>query len=293
MTTSEHDPRIVAPTPPQAQRPIEPPGGLAQMDPPADHGERSYTGSGRLAGRVALITGGDSGIGRAVAIAYAREGADVVIAYLDEDDDAADTARLVRDAGRRADALAGDVGDEDHCREVVARTVERMGRLDILVNNAAFQMEHQSILDIPSAEIERVVRTNLLAMFWMCRAAVPHMRPGAAIINTTSIQSYQPSPTLLHYATTKGAITTFTTGLAQELIERGIRVNGVAPGPVWTPLVAMSFPAEKLEHFGENTPIGRPAQPAELAPLYVFLASDESRYVVGEIVGITGGKPIS
>jgi NAD(P)-dependent dehydrogenase (short-subunit alcohol dehydrogenase family) len=283
----------VAPTPPQAQRPIAPPGGIAQMDPPADHGEETYEGSGRLVGRVALITGGDSGIGRAVAIAYAREGADVVISYLDEHDDAESTADLVREAGARAATAAGDIGDEAHCRELVRRTLGEMGRLDILVNNAAFQMERRGILDIPSQEIEDVVRTNLLSMFWTCRAAIPHMEAGAAIINTTSIQSYQPSPTLLHYATTKGGITTFTKGLAQELIERGIRVNGVAPGPVWTPLVAMSFPGEKLEHFGENTPVGRPAQPAELAPLYVFLASDESRYVVGEIIGVTGGRPIS
>lgn len=293
MTAPADDPRTAAPAPPLAQRPIDPPGGIAEMDPPADHGERSYAGSGRLAGRVALITGGDSGIGRAVAIAYAREGADVVISYLDEDDDAADTARLVRESGRRAETVPGDIGEEAHCTEVVRRTVAAMGRLDVLVNNAAYQMEHQSILDIPSGEIERVVRTNLLSMFWMCRAAIPHMEPGSAIINTTSIQSYQPSPTLLHYATTKGGITTFTKGLAQELIERGIRVNAVAPGPVWTPLVAMSFSREKLERFGENTPVGRPAQPAELAPLYVFLASDESRYIVGEIIGITGGKPIS
>ncbi|MFN8123737.1 MAG: SDR family oxidoreductase [Thermoleophilia bacterium] len=272
---------------------MDPPGGIAEMDPPADHGESSYEGTGRLAGRVALVTGGDSGIGRAVAIAYAREGADVAISYLDEHEDAESTAALVREAGREAVTLAGDVGDEAHCREVVDRAAGELGRLDILVNNAAFQMEHRSILDIPSPEIERVMRTNLLAMFWMCRAAIPRMEAGSSIINTTSIQSYQPSPTLLHYATTKGGITTFTKGLAQELIERGIRVNGVAPGPVWTPLVAMSFPGEKLEHFGENTPVGRPAQPAELAPLYVFLASDESRYIVGEIIGITGGKPIS
>jgi len=287
------DPRVAGPRPPLGQHEIDAPGRIGEMDPPADHGEERYEGFGRLAGRAAVITGGDSGIGRAVAIAYAREGADVVISYLEEHGDAEDTAELVREAGVRAAIVAGDVGDEAHCRELVRRAVGEMGRLDILVNNAAFQMEHDSILDIPSEEIEYVIRTNLLSHFWMSRAAIPHMRPGSSIINTTSIQSYSPSPTLLHYATTKGAITTFTKALAQELIERGIRVNGVAPGPVWTPLVAMSFPEGKLERFGESSPIGRPAQPAELAPLYVFLASDESRYIVGEIIGITGGRPIS
>lgn len=292
-TAAPRDPRTAGPAPPTGQDEIAPPGRLREMDPPADHGETSYEGHGRLTGRTAVITGGDSGIGRAVAIAYAREGADVVISYLNEHEDAEDTAGLVRDAGRRAVTMAGDIGDEAHCRELVRRTVAELGRLDVLVNNAAFQMEHRSILDIPSEEIEYVVRTNLLSLFWTCRAAIPHMAPGSSIINTSSIQSYTPSPSLLHYATTKGGITTFTKGLAQELIERGIRVNAVAPGPVWTPLVAMSFPGGKLEHFGESSPMGRPAQPAELAPLYVFLASDESRFVVGEIVGITGGKPIS
>lgn len=292
MTPS--DPRTAEPRPPFPGRTATPPGGLREMDPPADHGETSYRGTGRLTGRRALVTGGDSGIGRAVAIAFAREGADVAISYLSEHDDAEDTARLVREAGRRALAVPGDIGDEAHCTELVRRAADELGGLDILINNAAFQMAHGSILDIPSDEIRDVFATNILSQFWLCRAAIPHIPAGGSIINTTSIQSYSPSPELLHYATTKGAITTFTKALALELIEeRGIRVNGVAPGPVWTPLVAMSFPAEKLETFGESAPIGRPAQPAELAPLYVFLASDESRFIVGEIVGITGGRPIS
>jgi NAD(P)-dependent dehydrogenase (short-subunit alcohol dehydrogenase family) len=288
------DPRTAGPRPPFPGREAQPPGGLKDMDPPADHGETSYQGSGRLTGRRAIITGGDSGIGRAVAIAFAREGADVAISYLEEHDDARDTVRLVEEAGRTALGISGDISDEGHCRTLVERAVATLGGVDILVNNAAFQMERQSILDIPSDEIRYVFGTNILSMFWLCRAAIPHMPEGASIINTTSIQSYTPSPELLHYATTKGAITTFTKALALELIEeRGIRVNGVAPGPVWTPLVAMSFPSEKLERFGGSSPVGRPAQPAELAPLYVFLASDASRFIVGEIVGITGGRPIS
>jgi len=286
------DPKHAEPTPPFPEQEQEPPGREAEMQPLADHGEESYVGHDKLKDRVALITGGDSGIGRAVAIAFAREGADVLCSYWNEDDDAAETKRLVEDAGRRCITVAGDIGDRDHCRALVERTVADLGRLDVLVNNAAFQMSYQSFLEIPPDELEFVFRTNMLAMFHLCQAAVPRMEPGSTIINTTSIQAAQPSPQLLHYAATKGAISTFTKGLAQEVAERGIRVNAVAPGPIWTPLVVMSFPAEKNAQFGADTPLGRPGQPAELAPLYVFLATDDSRYVSGEVIGATGGKPL-
>jgi NAD(P)-dependent dehydrogenase (short-subunit alcohol dehydrogenase family) len=286
------DPKQAEPTPPFPEQEQEPPGREADMRPLADHGEDSYVGQERLADRVALITGADSGIGRAVAIAFAREGADVLCSYWNEDDDAAETKRLVEGAGRRCVTVPGDVGDREHCRALVDTAVRELGRLDVLVNNAAFQMSHESFLDIPPDEIDFVFRTNILAMFHLCQAAVPHMEPGSTIVNTTSIQAAQPSPELLHYAATKGAISTFTKGLAAELTERGIRVNAVAPGPIWTPLVAMSFPAEKNAQFGADTPLGRPGQPGELAPLYVFLACDDSSYISGEVIGATGGKPL-
>lgn len=284
------DPRQQGPQPPYPQQPVEPPGTEAEMTPQADHGQASYRGFARLEGRAALITGGDSGIGRAVAIAFAREGADVLVSYLDEDADARETVRLVEEAGRRGIAVAGDIGDEEHCRSLVSRALEEFGRLDILVNNAAFQATHETITEHPSDEIERIFRTNILAMFWLTKAAVPHMEPGATIINTSSVQAYQPDPMLLPYSTTKGAIVTFTKGLAQDLTPKGIRVNAVAPGPVWTPLIPMSMPGEAMEEFGAATPTGRTAQPAELAPPYVFLASDESSFVSGEILGVTGGQ---
>jgi hypothetical protein len=260
-----------------------------EMPTKPDYAETTYRGSERLAGKVALVTGGDSGIGRAVSLAFAREGADVLISYLDEHDDARESVRLVEEAGRRAIAAPGDIGGEPHCRSLVERTVEELGRLDVLVNNAAYQMERTGIDELPAEDVERVFRTNVLSMFWLCRAAVPHLRPGSAIVNTTSIQAYDPSPVLLDYATTKGAIVTFTKGLAKELVERGIRVNAVAPGPVWTPLVTMSFSDRIVRRHGDDTPIGRAAQPAEIAPAFVFLASDESRHVVGEVLGVTGG----
>jgi NAD(P)-dependent dehydrogenase (short-subunit alcohol dehydrogenase family) len=278
-----------ATTPPFPEQEQEPVGLEAEMDPKPDYGEQTYRGFGRLEGKAAIVTGGDSGIGRAVALAFAREGADVAISYLDEHEDAEETVRVVTESGRRALALPGDIGDEAHCRRVVERTVEELGRLDVLVNNAAYQMERSGIEEMPSDDVERVFRTNILAMFWLCKAAVPHLGPGSAIVNTTSIQAYQPSPAILDYATTKGAIATFTKGLATELVGRGIRVNAVAPGPVWTPLITMSFPGEVVARFGKDNPMGRPAQPAELAPAYVFLASDESRFVVGEVLGVTGG----
>jgi NAD(P)-dependent dehydrogenase (short-subunit alcohol dehydrogenase family) len=275
------------------EQPQDPPGSEAEMTPRPDFGEDSYRGLGRLAGKAALITGGDSGIGRAVALTYAREGADVLISYLNEEEDARETVRVVEAAGRKAVAVAGDIGDEAHCQALVQRATEAFGHLDILVNNAAFQMSHEGLADLPSAEIERTFRTNILAMFYLSKAALPHLREGGAIINTASIQAYQPSPSLLAYAATKGAIVTFTKGLAQDAIKRGIRVNAVAPGPVWTPLIVSTIPPEQAKEFGKDTVFERPAQPIELAPLYVFLASDESRYITGEVLGATGGKPIS
>jgi NAD(P)-dependent dehydrogenase (short-subunit alcohol dehydrogenase family) len=288
---SQH-PTHAEPTPPFPEQEQDPPGREADMKPLADHGEDTYVGHGRLKDRVALITGADSGIGRAVAIAFAREGADVLCSYLNEDDDAAETKRLVEDAGRRCITAPGDIGDRHHSKQLVERAVEELGRLDVLVNNAAYQMSHDSFLDIPPEEIDFVFRTNVISMFHLCQAAVPHMEPGSTIINTTSIQAAQPSPELLHYAATKGAISTFTKGLAQEVAERGIRVNAVAPGPIWTPLVVMSFPAEKNAEFGSDTPLGRPGQPGELAPVYVFLATEDSQYISGEVIGATGGKPL-
>jgi NAD(P)-dependent dehydrogenase (short-subunit alcohol dehydrogenase family) len=262
------------------------------MSPAADHGEKSYQGYGRLRGKAALITGADSGIGRAVALAFAREGADIVISYLDEHDDARETARLVEGAGVRALLAPGDIGVERRCRELVALTMRELGRLDILVNNAAFQRTHESIAELSSDEFDRTFRTNVYAMFWLSKHALPHLPEGGSIINTASIQAYQPSPTLLAYASTKGAIVTFSKALSAEAIERGVRVNVVAPGPVWTPLIPATMPADAVKTFGQDTPLGRPAQPAELAPAYVFLASDDARFITGEVIGVTGGKPL-
>ena len=287
--TEQRDPRE-GPTPPFGEQEQELPGSDAELRPRADHGEESYRGSGKLEGLATVVTGGDSGIGRAVALAFAREGADVLISYLDEDEDAAETAELVESAGRKAVRVRGDLGDPEHGRHVISEAVSKFGRLDVLVNNAATQTVHDSFEEITDAEVERVFRTNVFPLFTMCRAAVPHMPAGGAIINTTSIQAYDPAPVLLHYASTKGAIVTFTKGLSKELIERGIRVNAVAPAPVWTPLIAATFPAEEVSTFGEDNPTGRPAQPAELAPAYVFLASADSRFVNGEVIGVTGGK---
>ncbi|MEA2194853.1 MAG: hypothetical protein QOG42_1287 [Solirubrobacteraceae bacterium] len=292
MSSQTSHPTDAEPTPPFPEQEQDPPGRDAALQPLADHGEHTYVGHDRLRGKVALITGADSGIGRAVALAFAREGADILCSYWKEDDDAAATKELVEEAGRRCLTVPGDIGDRDHARALVDEAVGELGRLDVLVNNAAYQMVYESFLEIPPDELDFVFRTNILAMFHLCQAAVPVMEPGSTIINTTSIQAAQPSPSLLHYASTKGAISTFTKGLAQEVAERGIRVNAVAPGPIWTPLVAMSFPAEKNAEFGADTPLGRPGQPGELAPLYVFLATEDSRYVSGEVVGATGGKPL-
>lgn len=267
------------------------------MEPRPDFGEQSYRGHGRLEGKVAIVTGGDSGIGRAVSLAFAREGADVAIGYLDEHEDAEETRRLVEGAGRGALAVAGDLGGPDLdavCARLVQRTIERFGRLDVVVNNAAYQgraVERFDALD--AARVERTFRVNILAIFALVRHALPHLKPGAAIVNTTSIQAYRPNPQILDYAATKGAIRTFTQGLAQELTPKGIRVNGVAPGPIWTPLIPQSFPEGKVERHGESAPMKRAGQPAEVAPVFVFLASDEARYVSGEIVGVTGGSPLA
>jgi len=260
------------------------------MRPVPDHGEESYVGSGKLDGKVALITGGDSGIGRAVAIAFAREGADIVLAYLNEDDDAESTAELIREAGQKVIAVPGDITDEAHCRQLIEAAVSEFGRLDILVNNAAFQRTHKSIEEIPLDEWETTLRTNVTAPFILSREAVKHMRRGAAIINTTSIQSRDPSGGLLAYATSKGAISNFTAGLAQALADKGIRVNAVAPGPIWTPLIPSTMPPEKVEKFGSDTPLGRVGQPAELAAAYVLLASDGSSYMTGAVIPVTGGE---
>jgi len=268
------------------------PGKTAAMNPTPDHGETSYKGSGRLNGKKAVITGGDSGIGRAVALAFAREGADVLISYLDEHSDAEETVKVVEEAGRKGISVAGDIGDPAHCREVIERAVDELGRLDILVNNAAFQMTHESLEDIPDDEWGYTFRTNVEAMFHLAKAAVPHMAPGSSIIGSSSVNSDMPSPTLAPYAATKAAIANFTASLAQLLGERGIRVNSVAPGPIWTPLIPATMPPEKVANFGTDTPLGRPGQPVELAPVYVLLASDEGSYVSGARIAVTGGTPI-
>lgn len=278
------------PTPPYSKQQQEPPGTTAQMNPVPDHGESSYRGNGRLSGKVALITGADSGIGKAVAIAFAREGADILISYLNEDEDAEDTAKWVQEAGRKAILVPGDIKSEEHCRSLVAQTVEKLGAIDVLVNNAAFQRTYASIEDITAEEWDETFRTNIYAPFFLSKAAVPLMKPGSSIINTTSIQSRQPSQALLAYASTKGAISNFTAGLAEMVADKGIRVNAVAPGPIWTPLIPSTMPAEKTSKFGENTLLARAGQPAELAGAYVLLASDLGSYMTGAVVPVTGGE---
>ncbi len=286
------DPTSKHPQPPMPSQQIDPPGHTGEMAQQPDHGEHSYKGSGRLHGRAAIITGADSGIGRAVAIAYAREGADVLISYLNEHEDAEQTAHWVREAGRRAVLMPGDVSEQGHCREIVQKGVAEFGRLDILVNNAAMQRTHEDISEISAEEWDRTFRTNIYSQFYLCQAAVPHMKPGAAIVNTTSINAKNPTPQLLAYATTKGAIANFTAGLAGMLAEKGIRVNAVAPGPIWTPLIPSTMPMKKVESFGSEVPLGRAGQPAELAGAYVLLASDEASYITGAIIPVTGGRPM-
>ncbi|WP_354644755.1 SDR family oxidoreductase [Kitasatospora camelliae] len=282
------------PTPPAPEQSQPHPGSGRGMRPEPDHGEESYRGSDRLSGRVALITGGDSGIGRAVALAFAREGADVAFCHLPEErDDAEETTRLVTGSGRRVLAVAGDLREETFCASLVDRCVEMFGGLDVLVNNAAYQMSQpDGLVAISTEQFDRVMRTNLYGMFWLTRAALPHLHAGASIINTASVQAYKPSPHLLDYAMTKAAIVAFTQGLAMQLAPDGIRVNAVAPGPVWTPLIPATMDEEKVAHFGEQSPLGRAAQPAEVAPAYVFLASQEASYITAEIVNATGGTPL-
>jgi NAD(P)-dependent dehydrogenase (short-subunit alcohol dehydrogenase family) len=290
-TLTQTDPRERQQKPPFDEEKQSPPGLEKEMRNKPDHGEESYRGSGRLRGKAALITGGDSGIGKAVAIAFAREGADVAISFLPEErEDARDTLRWIREAGQRPLEFAGDIQDEQHCREIVERTRQELGRLDILVNNAAYQMTHQKLEEFSAQEWDRTFRTNIYAMFYLAKAAIPHMQPGSAVINTASVQAYQPNGSLLAYATTKGAIVTFTKALSELAIERCVRVNAVAPGPVWTPLIPSTMPDKKVKEFGQTSSMTRPAQPAELAPAYVFLASAESSYVTGSIMDLTGGK---
>jgi NAD(P)-dependent dehydrogenase (short-subunit alcohol dehydrogenase family) len=286
------DPREAGPKPPYGDQPQAMPGSERQMQPKADHGEESYKGSGKLQGTAALITGGDSGIGRAVAIAFAREGADVVISYLDEHEDAEETASWVRKAGRKAVTAAGDITSREHCDQLVERTFREFGRLDILVSNAAMQTVHQKVDEWSVEEFDRTYRTNVYAMFYLCRAAVPRMQPGSSIIATTSVQGFMPSGQLLAYSSTKGAVRTFIQSLSELAIKQGVRANGVAPGPVWTPLIPSTMPAEKVKNFGKQTLVGRAAQPAELAPAFVFLASNDARYITGSIVDVTGGEMI-
>ncbi len=274
--------------PPQEQ---EMPGLETKMDPKPDHGEQSYKGSGKLQGRVAVITGGDSGIGKAVAIAYAREGADVLISYLNEHEDAKEAERFVTEAGRKCVLVAGDISKEEVCKDIIQRAVTDLGGIDILVNNAAYQMAHESLQDITSEEWDYTFKTNIHAMFYLCKAAEQHMKPGATVINTSSVNAYTPKPTLIPYTATKAAIQNFTSTLAQLWAEKGIRVNCVAPGPIWTPLIPGSFDAQQVHEFGQKTPLGRPGQPAELAPIYVLLASSESSYMSGATVQVTGGMP--
>jgi NAD(P)-dependent dehydrogenase (short-subunit alcohol dehydrogenase family) len=268
------------------------PGTEGAMTPKADHGETSYVGSGRLEGKVALITGADSGIGKAVAIAFAREGADVVVSYLSEEEDAADTRHWVEEAGRKALLVPGDLAEPQHCRDVVAATVAEFGRVDVLVSNAAFQMFRDSVEEIPDEEWDRTLATNLSAFFHLTKASLPHMASGSSIIATSSIQADAPTPELMPYAMTKAGMASMVASLAQGLGERGIRANAVAPGPVWTPLIPATMPEELVEQFGADTPLGRAAQPAELAGAYVYLASDAAGYTSGAVIAVTGGKPI-
>lgn len=275
---------------PEQQQPV--PGVQARMDPVPDCGEKSYRGSGKLAGKRAIITGGDSGIGRAVAIAYAREGADVLIAYLNEDEDARDVARYVEEAGRKCVLVAGDLSEPAHCRAVVDRAVQELGGIDVLVNNAGFQMTHQTLEEISDDEWDYTFKLNVGAYFYLTKAALPFMGPGSSIIGSSSVNSDTPNPTLAPYAATKAAIANFSASLAQLLGDKGIRVNSVAPGPIWTPLIPSTMPAEKVTSFGENVPLGRAGQPAELASIYVLLASDDASYISGARVAVTGGRPI-
>lgn len=288
----KQDPTAQHPRPEQPSQTIDYPGSTSEMRQRPDHGEETYRGSGRLEGKRAVITGGDSGIGRAVAIAFAREGADVLLSYLpSEEEDAQETVRLVEEAGRRALTAPGDLRERAQCNAVIERAVSELGGIDVLVSNAAYQMAQEgSVEEITEDQLDRVMKTNVYAMVWLCQAAIPHLQPGSAIITTSSIQAYEPTPPLLDYAMSKAAIVNFTKGLAVALADRGIRVNTVAPGPIWTPLIPATMPPDHVGEFGASTPLGRAGQPAELAPAYVFLASQESSYITGERLGVTGGR---
>ncbi len=298
MTEDQHtqqDPTQQYPQPeyPEQDQRDQHPGLEEEMQPKPDYGYETYRGTGRLEGKAAIITGGDSGIGRAVALAFAREGADVLISYLEEEEpDAQETAQVVEEAGKKAVKVPGDIVEEAQCQRIVERAVDEFGKIDLLVNNAAHQMTVDGIADVSSELLDRTFKTNIYAMFWLCKAAIPHMPEGGSIINVASIQAYQPSPTLLPYSSTKGAIVTFTKGLAQEVVQYGLRANTVAPGPVWTPIIPASMPGDTVSQFGGTSPMGRPAQPTELAPAFVFLASQESSFVNGETLGVTGGQPL-
>jgi len=298
MTEDQHtqqDPTQQYPQPeyPEQTQMDQHPGLEGEMQPEPDYGYQTYKGFGRLEGKKAIITGGDSGIGRAVALAFAREGADVLISYLPEEEpDAQETAQVVEEAGRKAVKMPGDISEESQCQRLIQTAVDEFGQIDVLVNNAAHQMTVSGIADVSSELLDRTFKTNIYAMFWLTKAALPHMNEGGSIINVASIQAYQPSPTLLPYASTKGAIVTFTKGLAMEVAQYGLRANSVAPGPVWTPIIPASMPGETVSQFGGTSPMGRPAQPAELAPAFVFLASQESSFVNGETLGVTGGQPL-
>ena len=293
--TQQTDPTTQYEQPEKTDEQLPYPGLTKDMEDKPDHGEETYRGRDRLTDMRAVITGGDSGIGRAVALAFAREGADVLINYLEsEETDADETVRLIESAGRKAVRCPGDIRDETTCQKIIDAAVSEFGGIDILVNNAAYQMAQMGgIAEITTEQWDRTMKTNLYAMFWLCKKAIPHMKPGSTIINTSSVQAENPSPDLLDYATTKAGIQNFTKALGQELAEKGIRVNAVAPGPIWTPLIPATMPSERAESHGESVPLSRAGQPAEVAPAYVFLASQESSYITSEMLAVTGGKPIT
>jgi NAD(P)-dependent dehydrogenase (short-subunit alcohol dehydrogenase family) len=285
------DPTKKYPAPPYEEQKQEAPGSSAEMHQQPDYGEKTYKGSGKLTGKKAIITGGDSGIGRAVALAFAREGADVLISYLNEHEDAQATAKLVEEAGRKAVLVPGDISVEAHCLSIIEKAVQEFGQIDVLVNNAAFQMARQSLQEVPADEWDRTFKTNIYPMFYLCKAAEQYMKPGSTVVNTTSVNAYKAPPQLIAYSATKGAIQNFTASLGQLWAEKGIRVNCVAPGPIWTPLIPSTMPPEEVKNFGQSVPLKRAGQPAELAPIYVLLASDDSSYMVGSTVQVTGGTP--
>ncbi|WP_342646035.1 SDR family oxidoreductase [Mucilaginibacter sp. CSA2-8R] len=289
--TTNQDPTEKYVSEPFSEQQQDAPGTETELQPKADHGENSYKGSGKLTGRKAIITGGDSGIGRAVAIAYAREGADVLISYFNEDEDARQTAKFIEEAGRKAVLVSGDIRDEAHCQKIIDTAVAEFGQIDILVNNAAFQMSRQSLQEVSTEEWDRTFKTNIYPMFYLCKAAEQHLKPGATIINTTSVNAYKPRPTLVAYAATKSAIQNFTSSMAQLWAEKGIRVNCVAPGPIWTPLIPSTMTPDEVKSFGQDVPLKRAGQPAELAAAYVLLASEDSSYMTGSTIQVTGGSP--